>query len=59
MKLLSDWLDIMLGEIARKREEAARGELETETRERESESRAAPAARESVPESPRFSATLR
>ena len=59
MKLLSDWLDIMLGEIARKREEAARGELEAETRERESESRAAPAARADVPESPRFSATLR
>ena len=35
MKLLSDWLDIMLEEIARKREDAARAEAERQARARE------------------------
>ena len=59
MKLLSDWLEIMLGEIARKREDAARAQLEQQTRAREAAARAAAAAPcETVPEPPRFSATL-
>ncbi len=35
MKPLSDWLEIMLAEIARKREEAARAAAELEARRRE------------------------
>lgn len=42
MSKLSDWLDIMLGEIARKQDEAARAAAEEALR--ESERRAAPTA---------------